>query len=125
MGDNAKTIQHNTVTIPESIGYSKAVVLEEQGAEHFFAEPAVNIIDFIRTDTGGRGNINILASDQLYHFPALYTTFLLWLLSELFEKLPEVGDLEKPRLVFFFDEAHLLFNGTPKVLIQKSNRLLG
>jgi DNA helicase HerA-like ATPase len=127
VGDNAKnyTTQYGNIT-KQSIGaiQRSLLVLEEQGAEHFFAEPAVNIIDFIRTDAGGRGNINILASDQLHHFPALYTTFLLWLLSELFEKLPEVGDLEKPRLVFFFDEAHLLFNGTPKVLIQKIEQVI-
>jgi DNA helicase HerA-like ATPase len=93
------------------------LVLENQGADNFFAEPALEITDFIRTDRDGRGIINILAADRLMKAPRLYATFLLWMLSELFENLPEVGDPEKPKLVFFFDEAHLLFNDAPKPLL--------
>ncbi len=94
------------------------LVLENQGAAKFFAEPALDIADFMRTDRDGRGVINILAADKLMKSPKLYATFLLWMLSELFESLPEVGDPEKPKLVFFFDEAHLLFNDAPKALIE-------
>jgi uncharacterized protein len=93
------------------------LVLENQGAAKFFAEPALDIMDFIRTDRDGRGIINILAADKLMKSPKLYATFLLWMLSELFENLPEIGDPEKPKLVFFFDEAHLLFNDAPKPLM--------
>jgi DNA helicase HerA-like ATPase len=93
------------------------LVLENQGAANFFAEPALDISDFMRTDHDGRGIINILAADKLMKSPKLYATFLLWMLSELFEKLPEVGDPDKPKLVFFFDEAHLLFNDAPKAVI--------
>jgi DNA helicase HerA-like ATPase len=93
------------------------LVLETQGAENFFGEPALEISDFIRTDRDGRGAINILAADRLMRSPRLYGTFLLWMLSELFEALPEVGDLDKPKLVFFFDEAHLLFDDAPKALL--------
>lgn len=93
------------------------LVLENQGADKFFGEPALDIHDFIRTDRDGRGVINILAADELMHSPRLYATFLLWMLSELFETLPEVGDPEKPKLCFFFDEAHLLFNDAPKALL--------
>jgi hypothetical protein len=94
------------------------LVLENQGAANFFAEPALDIHDFIRTDRDGRGIINILAADRLMKSPKLYATFLLWMLSELFENLPEVGDPDRPKLVFFFDEAHLLFNDAPKPLIE-------
>jgi DNA helicase HerA-like ATPase len=93
-------------------------VLENQGADQFFGEPALDINDFMRTDRDGRGFINILAADKLMSSPRLYGTFLLWMLSELFEALPEVGDLDKPKLVFFFDEAHLLFNDAPKALVE-------
>ena len=93
------------------------LVLENQGAANFFAEPALDIMDFIKTDRDGRGVINILAADKLMTSPKLYATFLLWMLSELFENLPEVGDAEKPKLVFFFDEAHLLFNDAPKPML--------
>jgi uncharacterized protein len=93
------------------------LVLENQGAAKFFAEPALDINDFMRTDKDGRGVINILAADKLMTSPKLYATFLLWMLSELFENLPEVGDADKPKLVFFFDEAHLLFNDAPKPLL--------
>lgn len=92
--------------------------LEQQGGERFFGEPALNIFDLIQTD-GGQGMINILAADKLMQSPRVYTTFLLWLMAELFEQLPEVGDLEKPKIVFFFDEAHLLFKEAPKALVDK------
>src|SRR5271156_2376956 len=92
------------------------VSLEQQGGGLFFGEPALNIEDLLQTNSKGYGVVNILAADQLLQSPQLYATFLLWLMSELFEKLPEVGDLEKPKLVFFFDEAHLLFNDLPSVL---------
>ena len=92
------------------------VALQQQGGDQFFGEPALNIEDLLQTDNRGRGIVNILAADQLLQSPQLYATFLLWLMSELFEKLPEVGDPEKPKLVFFFDEAHLLFNDLPSVL---------
>jgi DNA helicase HerA-like ATPase len=93
------------------------LTLEEQGAEKFFGEPALNLDDLMQTNSQGQGVINILAADKLLQSPKLYTTFLLWLLSELFEQLPEAGDLDKPKLVFFFDEAHLLFNEAPKPLL--------
>ncbi|MGA7983285.1 MAG: helicase HerA-like domain-containing protein [Chromatiaceae bacterium] len=98
--------------------------LEGQGAEHLFGEPALNIADLMQTDEHGRGVVNVLAADQLIQTPELYATFLLWLLSELFEQLPEVGDPEKPRLVFFFDEAHLLFDDAPKVLLDKVEQVV-
>jgi len=100
------------------------MVLEEQGADHFFGEPAFNIQDLIQTDRIGKGIINILASDKLMQSPSLYSTFLLWLLSELFEELPETGDPEKPKLVFFFDEAHLLFNEATPVLLDKIEQVV-
>jgi uncharacterized protein len=93
------------------------LMLENQGAQAFFGEPALDIRDFMRTDRDGRGIINILAADKLMARPRLYASFLLWMLSELFEELPEVGDLDKPKLVFFFDEAHLLFTDAPKPLL--------
>jgi DNA helicase HerA-like ATPase len=92
------------------------VALGQQGGDLFFGEPALNIEDLLQVDADGKGVVNILAADQLLQSPQLYATFLLWLMSELFEKLPEIGDQEKPKLVFFFDEAHLLFNGLPSVL---------
>ncbi len=95
----------------------RLLVMEEQGTEHFFGEPALDIRDLMRTTRNGKGYINILAADDLMQSPQLYATFLLWLLSELFEELPEVGDPERPKLVFFFDEAHLLFDDAPKGLI--------
>lgn len=101
------------------------LVLEEQGAEHFFGEPALNIHDFIKTDFSGRGVISLLDATQLtQRSPALYCTFLLWLLSELFEELPEAGDADKPKLVFFFDEAHLLFDQASKPLLQKIEQVV-
>lgn len=100
------------------------LVLEQQGAEHFFGEPALEIKDIMRTTNDGRGAISVLAADRLMMNPRLYGTFLLWLLSELFEELPEVGDPDKPRLVFFFDEAHLLFNDAPKVLVERVEQVV-
>jgi len=100
------------------------LVLENQGADKFFGEPALELKDFMRTDSDGRGMINILAADKLMQSPKLYATFLLWMLSELFEELPEVGDLPKPKLVFFFDEAHLLFNDAPKSLMDKIEQVV-
>ncbi|MEZ5923796.1 MAG: DUF853 domain-containing protein [Hyphomicrobiaceae bacterium] len=97
----------------------RLLVLEEQGALHFFGEPALDIRDMMKTDRDGRGYISVLAADKLMNSPRLYATFLFWLLSELFEELPEVGDPEKPKLVFFFDEAHLLFDQAPKPLLDK------
>src|SRR3569623_1335904 len=100
------------------------LVLENQGAEKFFGEPALELKDFMRTDSEGRGMVNILVADKLMQSPKLYATFLLWMLSELFEELPEVGDLPKPKLVFFFDEAHLLFNDAPKSLMDKIEQVV-
>jgi len=97
----------------------RLLVLENQGGAKLFGEPALELRDIMRTTTDGRGQINILAADKLMQSPRLYATFLLWLLSELFEELPEVGDPDKPKLVFFFDEAHLLFDGAPKALVDK------
>ncbi len=99
-------------------------MLENQGGNNFFSEPALALKDFIRTDRDGRGYINILAADKLMENPRLYATFLLWLLSELFEELPEVGDPPKPKLCFFFDEAHLLFNEAPKALLAKIEQVV-
>ncbi|MDQ0319518.1 DNA helicase HerA-like ATPase [Pararhizobium capsulatum DSM 1112] len=100
------------------------LILEQQGAENFFGEPALKISDIMRTTNDGRGAISVLAADKLMMNPRLYGTFLLWLLSELFEELPEIGDPEKPKLVFFFDEAHLLFNDAPKVLIERVEQVV-
>jgi uncharacterized protein len=98
--------------------------LRTQGGDHFFGEPALELDDFISTDDKGRGVINILAAEKLMQSPKLYSTFLLWLLSELFESLPEIGDPDKPKLVFFFDEAHLLFNDAPKALVEKIEQVV-
>ena len=100
------------------------LVLEQQGGEMFFGEPALDIMDLMRTTRDGRGVVNILAADKLMASPRLYATFLLWLLSELFEELPEVGNPDKPRMVFFFDEAHLLFDEAPKVLLDKVDQVV-
>jgi uncharacterized protein len=100
------------------------LVLENQGAMKFFGEPALSLKDFMRTDRDGRGMINILVADKLMQNPRLYATFLLWMMSELFEELPEAGDLPKPKLVFFFDEAHLLFNDAPKALMDKIEQVV-
>ncbi len=100
------------------------LVLENQGGARFFGEPALALKDFMRTDSAGRGMVNILVADKLMQSPRLYATFLLWMLSELFEELPEVGDPPKPKLVFFFDEAHLLFNDAPKALLDKIEQVV-
>ncbi len=100
------------------------LVLENQGGDKFFGEPALDLKDFMRTDRDGRGMVNILVADKLMQSPRLYATFLLWMLSELFEQLPEVGDPPKPKLVFFFDEAHLLFNDAPKALMDKIEQVV-
>jgi hypothetical protein len=98
--------------------------LQESGGERFFGEPALNIEDLLQTDSTGRGVINILAAEKLMQSPKIYSTFLLWLLSELFEQLPEAGDIDKPKLVFFFDEAHLLFDEAPKALLEKIEQVV-
>lgn len=122
VGDNRAeyTVQYGNVSAA-SIGAIQRALLsfENEGGELFFGEPSLDIRDFIRTDASGKGYINILSSSKLVASPTVYGTFLLWLLTELFEKLPEVGDLDKPRMVFFFDEAHLLFSDCPKALVQK------
>jgi Predicted ATPase len=100
------------------------LILEQQGAEQFFGEPALSISDIMRTTNDGRGAISVLAADKLMMNPRLYSTFLLWLLSELFEELPEVGDPDKPKLVFFFDEAHLLFDDAPKILLDRIEQVV-
>jgi DNA helicase HerA-like ATPase len=97
--------------------------LEQQGGEEFFGEPAVKLDDFMQT-VSGRGVLNLLAADQLINSPKVYSTFLLWILSELFENLPEAGDLDKPKMVFFFDEAHLLFSDAPPVLVEKVEQVV-
>ncbi len=120
--ENARQFQAKYGNIsPASVGAMQRglLALEQQGGDKFFGEPALNLDDFIQTDVQGHGLVNILAADKLIRSPQLYATFLLWLLSELFEKLPEVGDPEKPKLVFFFDEAHLLFSDLPKVIEDK------
>ncbi len=127
VGDNAAQFktQYGNVSAA-SIGAIQRglLALEEQGGEHFFGEPALELEDLLQTDNEGRGTINILAADRLINAPKLYSTFLLWLLSELFEGLAEVGDLDKPKLVFFFDEAHLLFNEAPRVLLDKIEQVI-
>ena len=127
IGDNAKdyTTDYGNVSI-QSIGAIQRglLTLEEQGGDNFFAEPALEISDFLSLDKDGKGCINVLASDQLFQAPDLYSTFLLWLLSELYEQLPEVGDIPKPKIVFFFDEAHLLFSEAPKVLLDKIEQIV-
>lgn len=103
---------------------SRLLILQQQGGERFFGEPAVELADLMRTDAQGRGIVNVLAADKLFQSPRLYATFLLWLLSELFEELPEVGDLDQPKLVFFFDEAHLLFDDAPAALVDKVEQVV-
>lgn len=111
---------------PASIGavQRQLLLLEREGAEQFFGEPALELTDFMRVDTQGRGYVNVLDATTLINSPRLYSTFLLWLLAELFEQLPEVGDPDKPKLVFFFDEAHLLFDGAPKALVDKIEQVV-
>ncbi|HUT42357.1 MAG TPA: helicase HerA-like domain-containing protein [Gammaproteobacteria bacterium] len=126
-GENSKQLQLEYGNISgASVGaiQRRLLVLEEEGAEMFLGEPALDLLDFMRNGANGYGNINILAADRLMQSPKLYATFLLWLLSELFEELPEVGDPEQPRLVFFFDEAHLLFDDAPKALVDKVEQVV-
>ena len=127
VGDNADTfkVQYGNVS-KASIGAMQRnlLALQEQGAESLFGEPALDFDDLMQTDAKGQGTINILAADKLMQSPTVYATFLLWLLSELFERLPEVGDLPKPKLVFFFDEAHLLFADAPKLLEEKIQQVV-
>ncbi|MDP2781486.1 helicase HerA-like domain-containing protein [Devosia sp.] len=119
------TTQYGNVSTASIGAIQRALlVLEQQGGENFFGERALAIADMLRTDRDGRGFISILAADELMRSPRLYSTFLLWMLSELFEELPEIGDVDKPRLVFFFDEAHLLFDDAPKVLIDKVEQVV-
>lgn len=122
LGDNRKeySLQYGNIA-PQSIGaiQRSLLTLESQGGDIFFGEPSLEIKDLLMTDPNGKGMVNVLASQDLFNSPRIYSTFLLWMLSELFEQLPEVGDPEKPKMVFFFDEAHLLFNDTPKALMEK------
>lgn len=127
VGDRADTLAKTYGNVSKaSIGaiQRQLLVLENQGGNAFFGEPALEIADLMRTAYDGRGFINVLAADKLMSSPRLYATFLLWLLSELFEQLPEVGDPEKPKLVFFFDEAHLLFDEAPKALVDKVEQVV-
>ena len=126
-GENARDLRLEYGNISgASIGaiQRRLLVLEQEGARQFMGEPALDLFDFMRMDARGYGNINILAAEELMQTPKLYATFLLWLLSELFEELPEVGDPEQPRLVFFFDEAHLLFKDAPQALVDKVEQVV-
>ncbi|MNR90951.1 AAA-like domain protein [compost metagenome] len=127
VGDNSATFQTEYGNISSaSIGAIQRglIGIDEQGGDQFFGEPMLNIEDLMQTDAKGKGVINILAADKLMNSPRLYSTFLLWMLSELFEHLPEVGDMDKPKLAFFFDEAHLLFSEAPKPLLQKIEQVV-
>jgi DNA helicase HerA-like ATPase len=127
VGDNAKqfTTEYGNISAA-SIGaiQRSLLALEAQGGEAFFGEPMLDIADLMQTDEKGRGVVNILAAEKLLNAPRLYATFLLWLLAELFEQLPEAGDLDKPKLAFFFDEAHLLFNEAPPALLEKIEQVV-
>lgn len=126
VGQNADelTLQYGNVSAASVGAIQRGLLqLDEQGGDLFFGEPAVRLEDFMQS-LGGKGVLNLLAADQLINAPKLYSTFLLWLLSELFESLPEAGDLEKPKLVFFFDEAHLLFNDAPPALVEKIEQVV-
>ncbi len=127
VSDNANDLKADYGNLsPASLGaiQRNLLALGDQGGEQFFGEPSLNILDFIQTDSNGHGYINLLAADKLMNTPKLYATFLLWMLSELFEQLPEVGDLDKPKLVFFFDEAHLLFDNASPALQQKIEQVV-
>ena len=127
VGDNARQFTTNYGNVSAaSIGAIQRALLEieQQGGEKFFGEPMLDVDDLLQTDRHGRGMVNILAADELIRSPKLYATFLLWMLSELFERLPEVGDPEKPTLVFFFDEAHLLFTDAPAALVEKIEQVV-
>ncbi|MEW5717606.1 MAG: helicase HerA-like domain-containing protein, partial [Chloroflexota bacterium] len=119
VGDNAKQFktEYGNVSAASVGAIQRGLLqLEQQGADKFFGEPQLDLDDLLQTDNKGNGMVNIIAADKLFQSPKVYSTFLLWLLAELFENLPEVGDLDKPKLVFFFDEAHLLFNDAPQAL---------
>src|SRR5574343_1665721 len=127
VGENAKDYKSEYGNVSSaSIGAIQRglLTLEEQGGDYFFGEPMLDIHDLMQCDANGRGVINILAAEKLIHTPTLYSTFLLWLLAELFEHLPETGDLDKPKLVFFFDEAHLLFTDAPEALLEKIEQVV-
>src|SRR5437660_3032603 len=127
VADNRKEIstKYGLISTQSIAAIQRALLgLEREGGEALFGEPALDLNDLMRTDTSGRGIVNILAADQLILKPRLYSSFLLWLLSELYERLPEVGDLEKPKLVFFFDEAHLLFTDQPAPLLTKIEQVV-
>jgi DNA helicase HerA-like ATPase len=127
VGENAKdfTTEYGNISTASIGAIQRGLLeLENQGAEQFFGEPMLNIDDLMQTDSKGAGMVNILAADKLMQAPKVYSTLLLWLLSELFEQLPEAGDLDKPKLVFFFDEAHLLFNDAPTALIDKIEQVV-
>jgi uncharacterized protein len=127
VGDNAAQFktQYGNVSAASTGAIQRALLaLEEQGADNFFGEPALDLDDMMQTDAEGYGVINILTADKLINAPKLYATFLLWMLAELFERLPEVGDPEKPKMVFFFDEAHLLFDDAPKALLEKIEQVV-
>jgi DNA helicase HerA-like ATPase len=127
VGENAKqfTTEYGNVSSASVGAIQRGLLqLEQQGADKFFGEPMLDMADLMRLDQHGRGMINILSAEKLYNSPKLYSTFLLWMLAELFEQLPEVGDVEKPKLVFFFDEAHLLFNEAPAALLEKIEQVV-
>ena len=122
VGDNASefTTEYGNISAASIGAIQRGLMqIEAQGGDKFFGEPMLNIEDFMQTDASGRGLINVLTADKLMNSPRMYATFLLWMLSELFENLPEVGDLDKPKIVFFFDEAHLLFTDAPKALLER------
>ena len=127
ISENAKELQGTYGNIaPTTVGaiQRKLLVVEREGGEAFFGEPALDLKDLMQVDKAGQGIVGILAADRLINKPRLYATFLLWLLSELFEELPEVGDRDRPKLVLFFDEAHLLFDDAPKALIDKVEQVV-
>jgi DNA helicase HerA-like ATPase len=127
VGDHARefTTQYGNVSAASIGAIQRALLaIEQQGADRFFGEPMLDVSDLMRVDGQGRGYVNILAAEKLLQAPKLYSTLLLWLLSELFENLPETGDPEQPKLVFFFDEAHLLFNEAPKPLLEKIEQVV-
>ena len=127
VGDNAKdfTTEYGNVSAASIGAIQRGLLsLDAQGADRFFGEPMLNFDDLLQTDANGHGVVNILAADRLLNSPRLYAAFLLWLLSDLFERLPEVGDVDRPRLVFFFDEAHLLFNEAPRALVEKVEQVV-
>ena len=127
IGENARdyTLDYGNISTATVGAIQRAVgVLEDEGGDKFFGEPALNIADWMQVSGDGKGVINILAADELFQHPKMYSTFMLWMLSELYELLPEAGDLDKPRMVFFFDEAHLLFNDCPPALLEKLEQVV-